>query len=174
MNSPFQQIDSYKKHKIKSIIWAGKCFFVLHLYNLTASEIDTLKEKTEPLGLRLIRFPLANLHQASTLPLRNVTHLPMQISNYILLGKQNLGPGALSKLHTTLEEHRAVLIFGYQDQIWFNGQRLLKEFEVNTESSTKVLRALESYFQACHPVQLIPGLSYQLISNLEALPIQLK
>lgn len=112
-----QQINAHKKQKIESIIQGSKCFFVIQLYNLTTPEIDTLKEKTELMGLKLLRFPLINLQQASELHLQTVGHLPVQSSNYILLRKQKLSLTELNALHKTLHEHNAILIFGYQENI---------------------------------------------------------
>jgi hypothetical protein len=117
MHITFQQINAYKKQKLESIIQGSKCFFVIQLYNLTTAEIDTLKEKTELMGLKLLRFPLINLHQTPTLQLQTVDHLPVQISNYILLGKQKFSLNELNTLHKTVQEHNAILIFGYQENI---------------------------------------------------------
>ena|SRR5690349_5214956 len=117
MHITSQQINAHKRQKIESIIQGSKCFFVIQHYNLRTPEIDTLKEKTELMGLRLLRFPLINLQQTSTLHLQTISHLPVQISNYILLGKQKLSLNELNALHKALQEHNAILIFGYQENI---------------------------------------------------------
>jgi hypothetical protein len=117
MHITSQQINTYKKQKIESIIQGSKCFFVIQLYNLTTPEIDALKEKAELVGLRILRFPLINLQQTSSLHLQTVGHLPVHISNYILLGKEKLSLNELNALHKILQDHNAILIFGYQENI---------------------------------------------------------
>src|SRR3954469_3292110 len=102
MQLPVHQINSYEKQKKESTIKGSKCFFVLQLYHLTGLEIDTLKEKTAYLGLRLIRFPSINWRKILMPTFKTVGHLPVQISNYALLGENKLSSAALDSLNDLL------------------------------------------------------------------------
>jgi hypothetical protein len=117
-------ITSSARQKTELRIRKSKCFFLLQLYSLTPTEIDTFRQKIAPLGLRLIRFPVINWKKTSIAFLRTANHLPVQISNYALLGDNPLNPEALSTLNTILHEDQVVLLFGSQENVWFNSQRL--------------------------------------------------
>jgi hypothetical protein len=110
-------ITSAARQKTELKIRKSKCFFLLQLYNLTTTEIDTFRQKLSPLGLRLIRFPVLNWKKTSISFLRTATHLPVQISNYALLGDNPLNPEALNTLNTILREDQVVLIFGSQENV---------------------------------------------------------
>jgi hypothetical protein len=157
-----KDLNSYKSQKAQSLIWSSKCFFLIQLYILTPSEIGNLKQITSSLGLRLIRFPIVNWRKASKRSFPASSHLPVQISNYALVGENRLPKKALATLNTIIQQRPVILIFGYQENTWFNIPRLLKS--TNLDASQDLTTTLQIPFQTLYPSLQILRL---LLQNLE-------
>jgi hypothetical protein len=51
------------------------------------------------------------------LTFQTASHLPLQVSNYALLGENKLSAAELNTLSNLLQQQQVVLIFGYQENI---------------------------------------------------------
>jgi len=91
-----QHIRSYETEKKKLIILGSECFFLIQLYNVSSADINKLADEISSLGLRLIRFPVSNWRKTSPSSLTAASHVPVEISNYLLLGKNKLSPEELN------------------------------------------------------------------------------
>lgn len=169
-----KQLNSYKTSKNEFIIRESKCFFFLQLFNRSHAEIDTLREKTFPLDLKLSRFPLINWRK-NPLPLfQAVGYLPVKNSNYVLVGTETLDPDKLKTLAHVLRQEEVALIFGYQENTWFNGKRLLEREEPNTPFSQNILQVLNFADQQFSPTSLISSWGHVLLTHLDFLSHQPK
>lgn len=110
-------ITTYENRKNETLIRGSQCFFLLHLYNESIPTIEEVKEKASGLGLRLIRFPLFRWRKQPMYTFKTAGHLPVQISNYALLGPNKLAATELKTLAHILRESRVVFVFGYQEKI---------------------------------------------------------
>jgi len=171
MQISLKHINLYTSKKIEAVIRNSKCFFLVQLYNLTPIEIDSLKQKTSSLGLRLLRFPLINWRKTSITSLQTANHLPVQISNYALVGENKLHPEALATLSNIIQQGRVIFLFGYQENTWFNITRLLESHDQIPNSFQTLLTTLQFPFDALSPTQ---QLSFLLLQNLELATNKLK
>jgi hypothetical protein len=110
-------ITTYENRKNETLIRGSQCFFLLQLYNESVPTIEEVKEKVFGLGLRLIRFPLFRWRKQPTSTFKTADHLPVQISNYALLGPNKLAATELKTLVHILRESQVVFVFGYQEKI---------------------------------------------------------
>jgi hypothetical protein len=103
-----------------------------------------------------------------------VNHFPVQISNYVLLKEKELDPNALNALTNIIQEEGVVLIFGYQENIWFNSKRLLGSHKLNTSHHQTVIETIQAACQRSSPISAIPQVLQQLLQSLEFVTHQLK
>ena len=110
-------ITTYENRKNETLIRGSQCFFLLHLYNESVPAIEEVKEKVFGLGLQLIRFPLFRWRKQPTYTFKTAGYLPVQISNYALLGPNKLAATELKTLANIFRESQVVFVFGYHEKI---------------------------------------------------------
>jgi hypothetical protein len=148
MQISVKHINLYTSKKIEAVIRNSKCFFLVQLYNLTPTEIDSLKQKASSLSLRLLRFPRTNWRKISITSLQTANHLPVQISNYALVGENKLQPEALATLSSIIQQGWIIFLFGYQENTWLNITRLLESDNQIPDSFETLLTTLQFPFDA--------------------------
>ena len=168
-------ITTYENRKNETLIRGSQCFFLLQLYNESVPTIEEVKEKVFGLGLRLIRFPLFRWRKQPTFTFKTADHLPVQISNYALLGPNKLAATELKTLAHILRENQVVFVFGYQEKIWFNTTRLLENEKLDKESTHQiVLTTIQSPITNLPPYSIIWPVIYRLLQILTFVPSPLK
>jgi hypothetical protein len=168
-------INAYESKKNESIIMGSKCFFLLQLYNESIPTIEGLKEKTSGLGLQLIRFPLFRWRKQSIYALKTADHLPVQISNYALIGPNKLDSPELKTLAHILRENQVVFLFGHQENIWFNTARILENEKLDQESAPKmVLKTMQSHLNNLPPYSVSWPVIRHLLQTLTFISSPLK
>ena len=168
-------IITYKNRKNETLIRDSECFFLFQLYNESVPAIGEVKEKVFGLGLQLIRFPLFRWQKQPIYIFKTANHLPVQISNYALLGPHKLAATELKTLAHILRESQAVFVFGYQEKIWFNAIRLRENEKLDKESTQQIiLTTLQSPVTTLPPYSVIWPVIYRLLHILTFIPSSLK
>jgi len=103
-----------------------------------------------------------------------VNHFPAQISNYVLLKEKELDPNALNTLTNIIQEEGGILIFGYQENTWFNSKRLSESPKLNTSHQQTAIEAIQAAYQISSPISALHQVLHQLLISLEFVTHQLK
>jgi hypothetical protein len=103
-----------------------------------------------------------------------VNHFPVQISNYALLKEKELDPNTLNTLTNIIQEEKVILIFGYQENIWFNSKRLFESPDLNTSHRQTAIETIQAAYQISFPFYTLSQVLHQLLQSLEFATQQLK
>ncbi len=169
-----EQLGTYEIRKIESSIRGSKCLFLLQTYGLLPNEVEDLKQNLSPLGLKLIRFPLINWKIASADSVKAANHLPVQLSNYAIIGPQILNRSCLITLTSILKRTGVVLLFGYQRNVWFDATRLLQTEDPVPGSYEALLEAIHLTFSTLSPRNSFSSHLNRLLNSLEKVGNKLK
>jgi hypothetical protein len=90
------------------------------------------------------------------------------------VGTETLDQDKLKTLAHVLRQEQVVLIFGYQENTWFNGKRLLEREESNIPFSQNILQVLSFADQQFSPTSIISSICHDLLTHLDFLSHQPK
>ena len=170
-----KDLHLYSNIKTDVLIRNSKCILVVHIYNPDPTNLSLLKTKLqEQWGVKFVRLPLVNWDKASGNILKKATHLPLSASNYLLIATTALDISLFQSLSQLFNKHGAVLLFGRQNNIWFDTDRFLRASELEAQKSISLIQALSTHYTLLSPTQIIENNLHALLRLLEKAADKLK
>jgi hypothetical protein len=167
----FNYPSAYRSGRKGSVIGDRECFFIIQAYNSTAAEIEALREEAACCSLRLTRLSAADWQKTEQLTIRGARHLPMETSNYILLGERKLPLEGLKKVKGLVQEKRLTFIAGYQEKTWFDNTRLIESGKLKSDSRIQLLSLSPAALPIVSPLVVVPLYLQKLFHCLSSLAV---